>query len=769
MLNAIENIQNIGIFKDFKGQRQRFKKINLIYGENGRGKSTLTSLFRSYHMNNSQLILERKTADQTDDPYACLLFNSGLRKEFKNGQWNTKHRDFLIFDLDFVEKNVYAGSEVSAEQRKNFLQFALGASAVAAQKKYIKASEAVKHLKASIKTKKEHLEFASEGTGLKRFRDLKQDLKVGEKLKAIDERISDARKSEKIQRKPEPRLLSSVAPNVEDILSTLTKSLESIHANAEALVKNHMENTSLHMQPWLEKGASAYLQGNTCPFCAQDIASVDLVQAYRSYFDDQYKELQEKVSQAAKTLNRVLNPKHFDNCLTAYQTALESIESWRTEHGVRYEAVIPLAPDDCRSQWSLVMEMFTKLIAEKQENVLEACDTSAVEQEIRSLNERLTTRIDEINDFILKYQEKIQAYKSELLSENEQTLEDQRKLLLLTQKRYSEPILKEFEALEDLKTKLKQEEATKKQTKEELESIMDSNLKDYREEVNQILCRLGANFNIPGINYSYQGTGEPRSDFGLNVRGKNVQFGKNSTDFKHALSEADKRTLAFAFFVTCLKQDATISEKIVVVDDPMCSLDINRKQQTCDILREIEKMCKQLIIVAHDAQFLKTFRDELINRQNVLEQDIFCMQIKSGRGDYSIPAELDLDRLCESPYFRYHRILAEYLDGEDHSPTEIVTSIRPMLEGYLHLRFPTLLPQRQLFGNIVKQIQNASPTDPLHYGKLMVNELNAINTYAGPFHHETNPTQSYLPVETELKHYVGRALSLVYHGGLAVV
>ena len=54
----------------------------------------------------------------------------------------------------------------------------------------------------------------------------------------------------------------------------------------------------------------------------------------------------------------------------------------------------------------------------------------------------------------------------------------------------------------------------------------------------------------------------------------------------------------------------------------------------------------------------------------------------------------NLDQECESAYFKCHRMLDEYMVGNDQSSMEIATSIRPMLEGFLHRRFPNLINGR---------------------------------------------------------------------------
>lgn len=46
MLERIHKITGVGLFNDIQPVAIGFKKISLIYGDNGRGKSTLASIMR---------------------------------------------------------------------------------------------------------------------------------------------------------------------------------------------------------------------------------------------------------------------------------------------------------------------------------------------------------------------------------------------------------------------------------------------------------------------------------------------------------------------------------------------------------------------------------------------------------------------------------------------------------------------------------------------------------------------------------------------------
>src|SRR5699024_140289 len=83
-----------------------------------------------------------------------------------------------------------------------------------------------------------------------------------------------------------------------------------------------------------------------------------------------------------------------------------------------------------------------------------------------------------------------------------------------------------------------------------------------------------------------------------------VSLTRGKQSFRTALSESDKRTMAFAFFLASTLSDPDLKDRIIVVDDPMSSLDRNRRANTVAVLKSLAEKCKQLIVLAHDPKFL---------------------------------------------------------------------------------------------------------------------------------------------------------------------
>ena len=194
----------------------------------------------------------------------------------------------------------------------------------------------------------------------------------------------------------------------------------------------------------------------------------------------------------------------------------------------------------------------------------------------------------------------------------------------------------------------------------------------------------------------------------------------------------------------------------------MCSLDLNRKHHTRAVLKKLHSKVEQLVVLAHDPYFIRDLRDSLRKDDSAAGIELF--QLGLATGDYTDFASLDVDQVCESVYFQHHRVLNEFIAGGG-DPKPIAKAIRPMLEGYLHRRFPGLIPKSLMFGQALAVIRDAVPPSPLCHAQNLVDDLNEINDYAGQFHHDANPnSDTVVVVASELKTFVDRALSTVHKG-----
>ncbi|MBW5877773.1 AAA family ATPase [Yersinia enterocolitica] len=760
MLERISYIRAVGLLHDVNAAKFKLKKANFIYADNGRGKSTLASIFRSYSQSNPALIINRKTLGSTDEQKVELHFSNGNKAVFDKTAWDNKHTEMLVFDLDFVEQNVYSGGQVTAGQRQNLLNFAIGNSAVKAQKELDAALSNHSASTKKIKTLTDQLSGIHSGLTLPNFIKLKKTDNIDEMIKATNVRIAATESNLVIQKKSLPQLIELPPLNIDNFFQILNTSLEGIDLKAEEKVKQHIvQHGGGNIENWLSQGA-AFIKNDTCPYCDQSLDGLALVTAYRTYFNLQYKELVKNVSSLSVGIETRLGVHVLEKINHAHQLAQTVYQSWS-----EYVAIqeIPFNLIKVTISLDKLKNILLSLAKDKINNPLDKIGTDAELMQCRDLWKDIIDAITECNDVILERNATINLFKQNLASENLQLLKE----ILLSQqvakKRYEQPaldLIKEYSAEKLIE---KAASSVKDAKKTALNVIMTATLNKYENTINGLLLKFGANFSIKEVKFNYLGGGAPRSEYVIEMRGQNISLSGGNPDFRSSLSEGDKRTLAFAFFIAVLQNDNEISNKIVVIDDPMCSLDLNRKSYTVTILKEICESCKQLIVLAHDVYFIKKLRDEFSGRNSNI--DTLLLKLQHSKGSFSEVNNIDIDVECESKYFKHHRIVNEYILGNAHNSAEVAKAIRPMLEGYLHSRFPNHIAKDLMFGQIVAAIQNSNAGSPLNYATSLIPELNGINTYAGKFHHDTNPgADAEIIVDAELLSFANRAMTLMYKG-----
>lgn len=282
MLARIHKVKGVGLLHDASGQAYKLKKATFIYADNGRGKSTLASLFRSCSTNNSALVVNRRTIDGTNNQEVDFQFSNGERSKFTNGSWDICRPEIIVFDSDFVEQNVYAGGQVSTDQRKNLLKFAIGENAVVAQQEYDQADQEVRNSTADVRDITSRLAPIHQGRTLLQFRQILEVPNADDQITTLNNKIVEARNVGLIQVKELPQLLQYPSIEIDPIITIIGTSITNIDLAAEQQVKAHLDNHKKNgLEKWISDGLG-YGELDYCLFCDQSIKDVEIIQAYRS-------------------------------------------------------------------------------------------------------------------------------------------------------------------------------------------------------------------------------------------------------------------------------------------------------------------------------------------------------------------------------------------------------------------------------------------------------------------------------------------------------
>lgn len=131
MIGRIQLLRNVGQFDNVNPpQETSFTPFSLIYGENGRGKTTIAAILRSLSINDPVLVAERQRLGSQHPPHV-VISHAGGQSIFQNGAWTQPHPDIAIFDDAFVSANVCSGIELQSGHRQALHELILGAQGVA--------------------------------------------------------------------------------------------------------------------------------------------------------------------------------------------------------------------------------------------------------------------------------------------------------------------------------------------------------------------------------------------------------------------------------------------------------------------------------------------------------------------------------------------------------------------------------------------------------------------------------------------------------------
>jgi hypothetical protein len=235
-------------------------------------------------------------------------------------------------------------------------------------------------------------------------------------------------------------------------------------------------------------------------------------------------------------------------------------------------------------------------------------------------------------------------------------------------------------AKRDADNLLSQKNAKQKELEDYTRNIFDT----YQTHINQLLSTLGADFAITGLTgKTDERANEPYTDFGFLILGKKVPLTAHQDDepcFKNTLSEGDKSTLAFAFFITALEKLPELDKQIVIFDDPLSSLDETRRLGTVALLAGLSPRLNQLCVFTHKKDFFRMLFDGI--------HDKGVLQLKSDKknGSRIEPFDVEDDRKAEIA--RLCDDMSRYLN-EDFGPTpeDMQGNIRKVFEIILKTKY----------------------------------------------------------------------------------
>jgi wobble nucleotide-excising tRNase len=628
------------------------KKVNLIYGLNGTGKSTFSDfLYNPTEPNFNKCSIEGLSPDEE-----ILVYNQTFIQD------NFYQADALKGIFTLSKKNKEAETKIlNAEKEikrldaeKNQKTADLKKETEAISAKHDKAKDKVWEIKKNFTGGDRVLEFCLEGyrndgnkllsyiEGLK-----KPDSKPTKTTDNIKEEVQ-ALSGENAQKY---NTLEPIAFNVANI-ETEQIFKKQIVGNENSTVSgliNKLENSD-----WVKDGLK-YLpteienENETCPFCQEQTISSQLLQSIKEYFDESYEAdltaIKELRKQYAEAIQLIPDKSTFENN--------PKFENHKKDFEIKYNA------------FTQVVKENLKLIDDK---IKSPSIQITLKSSVTALNE-LNEIIDNINKQVKEHNKKIDQKETALNDlktdfwnimrwEYDQTISS-----YISDKSQSHKIVSGLkQAIEKLDSDIqKQREIIVEQQKQTV------NIEEAIANINNGLLDLGIHdFKI-----------KPHAD-----KFYKIVREQNDNRVFLSLSEGEKMIISFLYFLELCrgKKDATeaAKKKIIVIDDPISSLshvyvfNVGRLIQN-EFLRNSKY--EQVFVLTHSLYFFYELTD-IDHERRKLTQKLFRLR-KNSHGSEFI--EMKYGEI-QNDYQAYWAIIKD----EQQPPALIANCMRNIIEYFFN-------------------------------------------------------------------------------------
>jgi len=522
------------------------KKVNLIYGLNGTGKSTLSNYLHQ----------------QTDKKYkSCSV--EGL----------DHYHEILVYNQIFIQETFY-----EAENLKGI--FTLSKENKEAETKISNAQKEIAKLENENEAKGKELE--TEKTSLSQKHEsaksvlwkIKTDYSGGDR---VLEFCLDGYKSSKDNLfnhivalvKPCAKPTKSIDDLKNDlqsisgdnalkysVLSKITFASQSIETETlfyKQIVGNENSSVSLLIKvlansDWVKEGLQYITEEDTqentaCPFCQEKTISNSLVESIKNYFDASYEadinSLKSFLEEYTKALQSIPNKSIFE--------ANPKFETHKKDFEIKYSA-------------------FTKLVEENKKLIEDKIKMPSVSVTLKSS----TKALEEINDVINKI--------NGLITEHNKNIDQKETVKTNIKKTFWEIMRWDYG---QTVSSISADNITSKSKTDALEVILKGNSTKITVQKTIIAEQQKQTINIEEANTNINNglIDLGITDFKIQKYSENfynIVRGENQEKVFRSLSEGEKMIISFLYFIELCrgKKEATETgkKKIIVIDDPISSL-----------------------------------------------------------------------------------------------------------------------------------------------------------------------------------------------------
>ena len=704
-IKKITNIKNMAVFKNFdwdstvkdkSNMIHEFKKINILYGRNYSGKTTISRIIRALETSSiSDKYLNPEFQIETDGQGSISLNNissHSMTVRVFNEDFIKENLRFLINETDDIQSFAILGDknlEIGEAIRTNETELGTEEPPIGLLGKLKGKQEDLSKVVCEVTNKRNRLDDQLKRKAndeIKRnpdYSDVNYDIRkirtdiatiFKPDFKDIDSDVVSQLR-ELLKEEPKPRISEVSLIDLKlDELFKKTKALIERKITLTNPIQELVDNALL--ESWVRDGIKHHKEKrSTCGFCGGPLPS-DLIERLEKHFSEEseglLKEIENLIADVEIRIKNVDSVISFDitQFYASEKDSISILENRFKEFAKNYRKIL------------------NQLIGQLKRRIQSISSPITFVDQV-DISSELTNILNNYNGIIKSTNEKTNTLSSSQSQARESLRLYEVSLFLQTIK-----FVEITEEIRILQKKMKEEENALKEVNDKVTKCkvaidtLKAELQDEKMGAEQVNKYLSNYFGHNALRL------EPIQDSGENGRFK-FEIQRNGQRAFH-LSEGECSLVAFCYFMAKLDDINTKgNEPIIWIDDPISSLDANHVFFIYSLINgEIvkAKRFKQLFISTHNLDFLKYLKRLVADKEYCKSVQNFYIQ-RSGDESVIKPMPEYMVKYVTEFNYLFHKIYqCANADLESDSDSTLFydygNNMRKFLELFLAFKYP---------------------------------------------------------------------------------
>ncbi|GAA9050914.1 AAA family ATPase [Helicobacter pylori] len=593
-------LKNAATFDENGASFENLNSINFIYGANGSGKTTISIFLKNLAENEIEdKFANSKIEWHNDEILKIEVYNKQFKEEqFRNSQVKGiftlgKKANENLENIESKKESINKENEKNIKNEKSLQNLKQekekeekGFTDSCWEKLYKKNEEDFKETLEGFKLKKKFKEKILEE--FKNNEDNKNEIVRLEELKENIRIVFSKNQTE----------LMPLECNLTDFDSIENHSIweQKIVGSSDAIIADLIKKLS--NEDWVAQGRE-YLSkdGNACPFCQQETITEEFKKQLESYFDTSYQESTDTIKKMKENYKNE-TAEVLEQLDKIVETEQKNQQIKNTES---FKRIIEILRSKINGNWQ---KMHDK--SKEMSRSFKLGSTKNEIKEIRDLIDTANQQIANHNEMIkdIKNQKKICVERTWKFLVNEFKSDIQK---------YNKKDCGLEKGINNLEKQIKENQEKIKELENEIREL-EKNMVSIKPIVNEI------NMLLKGYGFTNFGLACTEDEKSYRIQREDGQL------VGETLSEGEVTFITFLYYYHLtkgsLKENDISKNKVLVIDDPISSLDSNILFIVSVLVKELMKEAmkektniKQVIILTHNTYFYKEITYDLKHYQ----------------------------------------------------------------------------------------------------------------------------------------------------------